>query len=153
YPIRWDFREDSLLDPVPRSMRTSAREERCAVPDRLRILHLTAPALFGGLERVVSALARGHHAGGHDVHVAAILGADERDHPFVRSFEGSGIATHALHWHPRAYWNDWTRIGALCAQLNPQIVHSHSVRTDVIGARAAARRGFATLTTVHGASL
>jgi glycosyltransferase involved in cell wall biosynthesis len=85
--------------------------------------------------------------------VAAILATHEQDHPFLRSFEGSGVETHSLHWHPRAYWNDWLRVSRLCQRLQPHVVHSHSVRTDVIAAKAAARRGCATITTVHGASL
>ena len=58
--------------------------------DRLRILHLTAPAPFGGLERVVATLARGHQARGHEVHVAAIIGPDEASHPFLRALDGGG---------------------------------------------------------------
>jgi len=122
-------------------------------PERLRILHLTAPAPFGGLERVVAALARGHQAGGHEVHVAAILAPDEQSHPFLRALDGSGARMHPLFVRPRAYWNDWLRVARLCRALEPHVVHSHSVRTDVIAARAAAHQGRATLTTVHGASL
>lgn len=121
-----------------------------SAPDRLRILHLTAPARFGGLERVVTALARGHESMGHEVNVAAILAPQERDHPFLRAL--GGVPMHPLFLHPRAYWEDWTRVGRLCRDLRPDVVHSHSVRTDVIAARAAARQAGATLTTVHGAS-
>jgi glycosyltransferase involved in cell wall biosynthesis len=84
--------------------------------------------------------------------VAAILGTDEVDHPFVQSLEESGVDVHPLRWHPRSYWNDWLRVCRLCRHLDPHVVHSHSVRTDVVAAKAAARSGFATMTTVHGAS-
>jgi glycosyltransferase involved in cell wall biosynthesis len=122
-------------------------------PDRLRILHLTAPAPFGGLERVVTALALGHQAAGHEVHVAAIVSPDEQDHPFLSALHGSGAKMHPVFLRDRAYWGDWLEAARLCREIDPHVVHSHSVRTDVIAARAAARQGRATITTVHGASL
>lgn len=119
----------------------------------LKILHLTAPAPFGGLERVVTALASGHQARGHEVHVAAIVEPHEADHPFLRAFDGTGVRMHPLPIGARAYWKDWQRTARLCREIQPDVVHSHSVRTDVIAARAARRKGRALLTTVHGASL
>jgi len=39
----------------------------------IKVLHVTAPGAFGGLERVVEMLASGTAAAGHEVTVAAIL--------------------------------------------------------------------------------
>lgn len=124
-----------------------------AAEDRLRILHLVAPGVVGGLERVVSALAVGHQRLGHDVHVAVVLGQGEECHPFVAPLTAAGVEVDRLILPGRAYWRERRLVGHLCRRLRPNVVHSHSVRTDVVDAGVARRMGYPTVTTIHGASL
>ena len=53
-------------------------------PPALRILHVLAPAVFGGLEQVVRALSTGQRDRGHAVRLLAIVDQGrEADHPLV----------------------------------------------------------------------
>src|SRR5215207_2407412 len=82
----------------------------------LTIMHVAAPAPFGGLERVVHALAAGQAAHGHRVHVAAIVDAGTGDaHPFIASFGGTGVEVHAIEVAPRAYRRERAEVRALLA--------------------------------------
>ena len=119
----------------------------------LRILHVAAPAVVGGLERVVEALAIGHSRRGHEVHVAAVLDPSEAEHPFLGRLRAAGVETHSLVVPARGYWEERRRFDALCRRLRPAVVHSHSVRTDVVDPGAARRSGFPIVTTIHGESL
>ncbi len=115
-----------------------------------RVLHLLAPAPFGGLESVVQALATEQAKRGHDVHVAAILDAGTNDHPLLAALRTSGVHTHALSVPARAYRGERARIRQLCATLRPDIVHTHGYRTDVLHSPIARRLGIATVSTSHG---
>jgi hypothetical protein len=59
----------------------------------LSVLHVVAPAAFGGLESVVRALATGHARRGHSVTVAAVFPARDAPHPFVAALESAGVRT------------------------------------------------------------
>lgn len=120
--------------------------------ERLRILHVASPAEVGGLERVVQALAIGHHRRGHDVHVVTVLGSRERDHPFLPPLRKAGVPVHLLALPGRAYLAERRAIRRLVDELAPDVFHSHSERTDVLDAPVARRRGVPTVTTIHGAS-
>lgn len=116
----------------------------------LTILHAVAPAHVGGLERVVCALAAGHTAAGHRVHVAAILAEDQPAHPFVRALTGAGVEVHLGVVHPRDYIGERAFLAWLCQGLSPAVVHTHGYRPDVVDAPVARRLGIPTVTTVHG---
>jgi hypothetical protein len=62
----------------------------------LRVLHVVAPAEFGGLERVVHALSVQFTAHGHHVDVAVLLHDTAEAHPFVGIFEGTGIGVDVI---------------------------------------------------------
>jgi len=71
--------------------------------DRLTVLHVTAPAPFGGLERVVEALAAGHCQAGHAVHVAMVVDGSVQEHPLAQALRRSGVAVELLALPARAY--------------------------------------------------
>lgn len=121
--------------------------------DRLRVLHLVAPAIVGGLERVSHALAIGHQRAGHEVHAAVVLTPEEREHPFLTPLEAGGVTVHRLILPVRDYLGERRRVAELCRILAPDIVHSQSTRTDVVDAGIARRNGRPVVTTVHGPSL
>jgi len=117
---------------------------------RLTVLHVTAPARFGGLERVVEALAGGHRRAGHAVHVAVILDGSERDHLLAQALRQAGVAVELLALPTRAYLRERAAIAALCRRLRPAVVHTHGYRPDVVDGAVPPRFGIPVVTTVHG---
>jgi glycosyltransferase involved in cell wall biosynthesis len=117
---------------------------------RLTVLHITAPSVVGGLEQVVHALASGQTTHGHDVHVAAIVGPEANDHPFVRDLEQIGVRVHAPALNTRAYLRERAFIADLCRKIRPSVVHTHGYRPDVVDGAVARRMKIPTLSTVHG---
>jgi glycosyltransferase involved in cell wall biosynthesis len=119
----------------------------------LSVLHVLAPAAHGGLERVVGALAAGHAARGHPVHVAAVLSPRDgpgEAHPFVAALRQARVRVHVVRTGPRHYLRERAAVGALCEQVRPDVVHTHGYRADVVDAPVARERGIASATTVHG---
>ncbi len=116
----------------------------------LVILHILAPARVGGLERVVHALTIGHHRAGHEVHVGVLTEENEPDHPFVVPLRAAGVAVHPLHFPSRAYLRERREVAKLIRRIQPDVVHTHGYRPDVLDAPVARRMGVPTVSTVHG---
>lgn len=117
--------------------------------DRIRVLHVLAPAREGGLERVVSMLSE--RQGRDTAHVAAVLSpGDEEKHPFVGALEGAEIPVTRIVVGPRSYLREYRSLGALVARLQPRIIHTHGYRADVIGGAVARAHRVPTVSTVHG---
>ncbi len=114
------------------------------------ILHVVAPAEFGGLERVVQMLGAGLRGLGHEVHVAAVVADAATGEPFLAPLSDAGVHTHQIVVSGRAYGQERAAIAALCARLRPDAVHTHGYRPDVIDAGVAQRCGIPILTTAHG---
>ena len=112
------------------------------------VLHVVVPGEIGGLERVVQLLAQGQARAGLDVHVALIL--DRADHPFAASLAAGGVTPHPIVLAGRAYRRERAAIAELCRELNPDVVHTHGARPDVVDSAVARRLHFPTVTTVHG---
>ena len=96
------------------------------------------------------ALASGHRARGHRVHVAAVLPEPPRGHPFVSGLERSGVQVSTIEVGGRSYVRERAAVRALCADLRPQVVHTHGYRPDVVDAGVAREVGIPIVTTVHG---
>lgn len=116
----------------------------------LTILHLTAPASIGGLERVVAALAAGHARAGIAVHVAAVVQARRDADRFLGPLEAQGVVVHPVVVSARGYLRERAEIRALCRAIGPSIVHTHGYRADVATSGVARAMGIPTVTTVHG---
>lgn len=117
----------------------------------LVILHVTAPARVGGLERVVAALTIGQQRMGHSVHVAASVdpGAGAT-HPLVVELRAAGVAVEPVEVGGRAYLRERAAIAALCRRISPDVVHTHGSRPDIGDAGVARGLGVPTVSTVHG---
>jgi glycosyltransferase involved in cell wall biosynthesis len=115
----------------------------------LRIAHVAAPAAFGGLERVVEALAAGQAERGHAVHLVAILdpGAEP---PLLEALRQSGVRVHAVVPPRRAYRCERAEVRSLLARIRPDVVHTHGYRADVLHGGVARSLGIPTVSTVHG---
>src|SRR6267154_187227 len=79
------------------------RRSTLDIPKHLSVLHVVAPAPFGGLESVVRMLAAGHARQGHSVRVATVLSPGSAQHPFVASLEAEGIPVVPLRIGDRDY--------------------------------------------------
>lgn len=121
--------------------------------DRLSILHVTAPARYGGLEQVVRALATGHRQRGHDVAVAAVLEPpDAASHPFVEALQRAGVEVAPVVTSARGYLAERRAVRGLVSRVKPHVVHTHGGRPDIVDAPVARALGIPTATTVHGFS-
>jgi glycosyltransferase involved in cell wall biosynthesis len=117
----------------------------------LGVLHLLAPAPFGGLETVVRHLARAQAEAGARIQVAAILPpSPDQPHPFVAAARAEGIDVHTLAVPDRSYLRERRLVARLIRELEPDIVHTHGYRPDILDAPVARRAGVATVTTAHG---
>jgi len=114
------------------------------------IVHLVAPAEFGGLERVVQILGQGLRGRGHEVHVVAVGAGAEAVERFLSPLADAGVRTHALALPGRAYPRERAAITDLCRRLRPDVVHTHGYRPDVLHAGVVRRLGTPVVTTVHG---
>src|SRR5262245_46706513 len=115
----------------------------------MNVLHILAPGEVGGLERVVQALALGLRSRDHDVHVATILD-QPMEHPLFAPLRAGGVTVHPLVIPPRSYLRERADVEALCRSINPDVVHTHGYRADVIDAPAARALNIPTVSTVHG---
>ena len=115
------------------------------------VLHVVAPAAFGGLERVVHGLSIGHAARGHQVHVVIALAADAgTDHPFLEVFGRTEVVLHPLFLGKRAYLRELNEIRSICRTVHPDVVHSHGYKPDVMSSLAMRKLGAPLVTTIHG---
>jgi len=114
------------------------------------IVHVVAPAEFGGLERVVQLLGRGLRGRGHEVHVVAVVADSRRIAPFLAPLQDAGVQTHTIVLPGRSYLRERAAIRGLCRRLGPDVVHTHGYRPDVLDAGVARRLGIPVVTTVHG---
>src|SRR5688500_15187958 len=104
----------------------------------LRILHVLAPAAFGGLEQVVRALAAGQRDRGHDVRVLAIVDEGrEDDHPLVAELRTAGTDVVVAPVAARAYGAERRAVRETLASFRPHVAHTHGARVDVLDASVA----------------
>ncbi len=114
------------------------------------VLHLLAPADFGGLESVVLTLARGQMASGHRVMVATFIAPGRSDHPFVAALQAAGIPERAFRIPTRSYLAERRAVRDLLGEFRPDVLHTHGYRPDVVDSGVARRMDIATVTTLHG---
>lgn len=127
---------------------THASAHRVRMEQR-RILHLSAPAKYGGLERVVHALAVEQRAHGHDARVALFLerGIDAPD--LVEELRADDVPVHLIETAARGYFQQWHQMKSILAAERPHVVHTHGYVSDVL-ARLARHSSRALVATVHG---
>jgi glycosyltransferase involved in cell wall biosynthesis len=116
----------------------------------VKIFHLLAPAPFGGLERVVFALAAGQKARGHEVAVLPILETDATEPSLIGELRNVGVDVIPIIQHPRAYHAQRNALQEICVRLGPDVLHSHGSHPDVLLASLGANCGAALISTAHG---
>ncbi len=116
----------------------------------MRIAHVTAPAQFGGLERVVSGLAREQRTRGHVVMVIAVLSPGSPTPPWVPALAASGVEVE-VHWvGDRAYFAERRLVRRLLRIFAPDVVHTHGYRSDVLHLGVAHGLRIPVVSTAHG---
>jgi glycosyltransferase involved in cell wall biosynthesis len=121
-------------------------------PSGLSIVHVTAPAEVGGLERVVRDLAVGQLRRGHRVTVVAVVEPANPAVGFCEPLRRQGVEVVLLRNPARAYLRERRLLAALLDERRPQIVHCHGYRPDLLDAGVARARGIPVVTTLHGSS-
>ena len=113
------------------------------------ILHVLAPAAFGGLESVVYSLAAGQVSRGSTVHAALVVEPGVVP-PLAALLRDAGVETHVLEIGARAYRAERKAIRELAAGTGAEVMHTHGYRSDVIGGSAARAAGVPVVSTAHG---
>lgn len=116
----------------------------------MKILHVTAPAPVGGLERVVLGLTTGLARAGHEPRVAAILDPGVTDHPLVRALEGAGVPVHPIHVAGRQYAAERAQVEEIGRIHGCEVMHTHGYHPDVVDGVVARRLHVPVVSTVHG---
>jgi glycosyltransferase involved in cell wall biosynthesis len=116
----------------------------------LKIFHLLAPARFGGLERVVFALAAGQKEGGSEVGVVTVLETGSPEPPIIGELRSVGIEVIPIIQHRRGYVGQRKALRDICTRLRPDVIHSHGSHPDVLAASVATNCKAALVSTVHG---
>ena len=114
------------------------------------IMHVVAPAAFGGLERMVQQLAEGLEGRGHNVHVVVTVPDAACAEAFLAPLADSGVQAHPIVLAARAYGRERAAIAELCRRVQPDAVHTHGYRPDVVDAGVPRQLGIPTVTTAHG---
>lgn len=116
----------------------------------MSVLHVLAPAPAGGLERVVEELAAGQARGGDRVTVAAVVEPEGADHPFVRRLSRLPVEAREVAIPHRRYLREWRELDRCLVEIDPDVVHTHGYRADVVAGRVARARSLPRVSTVHG---
>lgn len=119
-------------------------------PSKLRVVHLLAPAPFGGLESVVLALAGAQRDAGDPVLVVAVESDGGHRSPFQDAARARGLSVVPVPASGRRYWREREAVGKILGDERPDLLHTHGYRPDVLDAPIARKRGIPTVTTVHG---
>ena len=117
----------------------------------LSVVHLLAPARFGGLETVVVSLVAEQSRQGDRVCAALVLSPLEAvDHPLIEMLDAVGVAVEPIIVEGRAYRRERQSVREILERRGAAVLHTHGYRPDVIDAPVARRMGIPTVTTVHG---
>ncbi len=114
------------------------------------VVHVLAPADFGGLEAVVHTLALGQLEAGQRVLVASFVTLGRTEHPFGAGLAAAGVPERTIPVAARGYLKERRTVRDLIEEFRPDVVHTHGYRPDVVDGGVARRMGVASATTVHG---
>ncbi len=117
----------------------------------LSIVHVLAPAPYGGLETVVETLSAGQMAAGDRPLVVPILTPSApMSHPFLEAMRASGVPLQEVRVGGRGYLSERAQIRRLLAEHGAKVLHTHGYRADVVDGPLARQAGAVAISTVHG---
>ena len=111
-----------------------------------RVLHVIAPAAFGGAETVVRQIIEALQANGVASTTFALGVADPETHPWVGSMREANMDVRCP---PPSRAREYLEIGNALRESNVTAIHSHGYRAD-FAAFLAKRRGVRWISTAHG---
>ncbi|MBI1722482.1 MAG: glycosyltransferase [Gemmatimonadetes bacterium] len=114
-----------------------------------RVVHVIAPAPYGGAESVVRALCVGAARHGREPHVAALLQTADGSR-FVEQLRREAIPVTELRCGRRRYRTEARVLAELLGRLGAGVVHTHVYHADVVGYWAARATRLPVVATVHG---
>ncbi len=115
------------------------------------VVHLLAPAEYGGLESVVTALALGQSAAGDHVTVVPVFSSvDSAPHPLVEALEAECVEVRPIVVSGRDYRGERAAVADILSTTGADVLHTHGYRPDVVDSPIGRKLGVATATTVHG---
>jgi glycosyltransferase involved in cell wall biosynthesis len=116
------------------------------------VLHILAPAAYGGLEQVVFQLATGRAARGLPTEVLALV-ADAKGSavsPLLDLLSQAGGRVTVLRSAYRSYGEEQRGIQAAVSAFGADVVHTHGYHPDVLARRPAREAGTGLISTAHG---
>ena len=116
----------------------------------MRIAHITAPAQFGGLERVVASLCLGARERGHEVLLVATVGLNDATPAWATKLRTDGVQVESVRLPVRNYVAEKRQVCYLLQKHRVQVVHTHGYRSDVLHSAAARALALPCVTTAHG---
>jgi len=144
--------EGGWVPPVPKSAFAELFEPKASSePGPLRIAFLiTRSDTVGGAHIHVRDLARSLLDLGHDVHV--LIGADGPFGDILRRFDIPVVSVPSLvrQYDVLADRRAYVELKAILADLNPEILSTHSSKAGVVGRLVGRRLGIPTIFTAHG---
>ena len=114
------------------------------------VLHVIAPAPFGGAESVVRALAAASRSAGRPFHVAALLQDPAAAAPFTDELRAEGARVTEISCGRRRYLAEARAVARTAREQGIAVVHTHVYHADFVGWRAARTAGLPVVATVHG---
>lgn len=134
------------------SISDSSSDNEAPLSADVRVVQLTAPGRFGGLETVVRQLSAGLARTSRDVSVCCLLDEteDPRSHPFLDSLRDEGVPVEAVQLPHRAYLREAAVVARHLESTDADVLHTHGYHADVVGALAARRAAVPRIATAHG---
>ena len=117
----------------------------------MTVIHVLAPAAFGGLEQVVLSLAVEQRAEGKSAHVVELVETGGAETTLAARLRTFGVDVHTLAYPPRAYGSQFSALRRLVKSIAPDVIHSHGYVSDVLAAVIKSiDRDQRLVSTVHG---
>lgn len=114
------------------------------------IVHVTAPATFGGLERVVAGLAAATVDRGQPAAVIAVLTPAGALPAWLPPLEETGVHVVTLRVGARQYLRELQQVRAAAEGLGASLLHTHGYRSDILHLNTAHALGIPVVSTAHG---
>ena len=114
------------------------------------VLHLIAPARFGGLEKVVHLLAAAQHRAGLPTLVMVLHGQGLPEPPIADALRDDGVEVLPLALPNRAYLAQLATVRTVVETRSVGVLHTHGYHPDVLAAALGRRIPAARVSTVHG---
>lgn len=116
----------------------------------MKVVHVLAPARFGGLERVVHDLAIGQRKNGHDVRAILLLETGVAEPPLAAELDDAKVPAVRVVEPARSFLAQRRALVEIANNLAPDVVHTHGYLPDVLAASLSRSFRPARVSTVHG---